>query len=727
MAYDITVYGAYPNRSNHYIALYVRRDQTDVANNRSTYAWQLSAHRSGGWQGTYYNDPLPWNVNVAGYGFSGSAGLPFRSNVSDFVLASGVTGWVSHDANGYLNIGVAANHGGGQFGVASASGTFSTDRIPKIPSAPAWISATNVGNTSMRINWGMAADNGAGLDAYLLRRSTDPGFGTYVDTLYNTSNFSADVTGLSPGNTYYFRVYAHNGVGFGPSTSVLAQATLPSAPPILTVTPSISGTFTDLSLSPPAGSSGVTAYRIQRRPVGGSATTFDVTTNTYRDRGVIPGQSYEWRASAFFGSYQSPWSAWIAATMPNPNVNPGTTYWDGDSPNVGNGSYSWAGTPDLSQSVLTGVAPLGWMAYNDANPSGSQGVVYRALGGLFGQYAAQLDVRKSATAIGLAMGISPSGGAVVQPGEPYWGSLYARILGAISPAVFQAGIAWYTSAGVPITTTWGDTFIRSSINDNFQWGRYTAFGYAPANAGIACPVIRDAGTTENPFYMYVGTRVMMDGAMISLGELFPYFDGSTPDVPGYDYQWVGAANASPSIRHRVSALVTDPLADPDCVTLPVPPTPPTVPSDCIDEGPGEWRRYVVQVPASEVHIWTATLPTIVLHTGSFAERQVRVRFFPNPDGLPPREMNTEVPEGELILTYVPPNSTIVLDGVAQRVWAQVNGGDTIPANHLLYGTGGSPATWPELTCGVEYLIALDVPTDAPSGNLRTELSLTQRV
>ena len=50
--------------------------------------------------------------------------------------------------------------------------------------------------------------------------------------------------------------------------------------------------------------------------------------------------------------------------------------------------------------------------------------------------------------------------------------------------------------------------------------------------------------------------------------------------------------------------------------------------------------------------------------------------------------------------------------MSQRTWAEVDGGDAAPADKLVYGTGGIPATWPVLSCGVGYLLSFDAPLEA---------------
>jgi hypothetical protein len=89
-------------------------------------------------------------------------------------------------------------------------------------------------------------------------------------------------------------------------------------------------------------------------------------------------------------------------------------------------------------------------------------------------------------------------------------------------------------------------------------------------------------------------------------------------------------------------------------------------------------------------------------------------------------VDTDVWCSEQIISYLPQATVLTLDGVTQRAWAEVDGGSPQSADHLLYGTGGTPATWPILSCGVSYLISLEVPIDAPEGNVSIEAAVTTR-
>ena len=643
-------------------------------------------------------------------GFDFTSGNNFLIHSSDWLATVSIYGdvgaqvYANYDILGYAQTGATYD------GVAASAPP---------PPIPAFLDTITI--NSMRYGFNSAGDGGSPITSWGVEYANNASF--TGATLVSGGSGTITISGLTPGTTYYVRSRGQNAAGVGGWSTVLSATTLPVVPPGITVSPSLSGLSSTMTFSPPGGVSGVTEYNWEwRLAPAGTATAGSTVSNTQVVNGLSPGTIYEYRANAEIGTYTSPWSAWTALLQPNPNTNPGN-YFDGATTSGTDTTYAWSGTANNSTSVATGKNVTGWRTFaQGSSASGGSGVVARASGGYVSAFGARVTFTQDATAAGFIGGVDVSGAATVEPNILYYASLYVRLPGRTQR--LEGGIAWFTAANSLISITWGDDLVVTSSAS--LWTRVTASGVAPSNADKAAPVVRDVSGTS--WSLWLGGNVMwMDAAMITMGQLQPYFDGDTADASNFYYAWEGTAHASASTRNTLPQVdESDPLADPDCTPIPLPPMPPIIASDCITEV-GTWRRYTVQIPAVEVSLWAATLPTMILTTGSVAERQVRIRVYPNPDGLAPEQVNTDVWDAELILTYIPPNTVMTLDSVTQRVRAEISGADPIVANQLLYGTDGVPATWPALRCGIGYVVSLDVPLDAPSGNLTTRVLLTSKV
>jgi hypothetical protein len=80
---------------------------------------------------------------------------------------------------------------------------------------------------------------------------------------------------------------------------------------------------------------------------------------------------------------------------------------------------------------------------------------------------------------------------------------------------------------------------------------------------------------------------------------------------------------------------------------------------------------------------------------------------------------------EFILSYLPAQTELTIDGTVERAFASVAGAPSNTASHLLYGTDGVPMTWPEMSCGIPYAVTIDVPP-AEAANVSVSLALTRR-
>jgi hypothetical protein len=681
----------------------------------------------GGSTGSYYGGSGVQIGRRNGTEFGRKSGTPFLpSGYADNAQRWRVGPWdvwINANSNGYWTgsdttypVQMRLDYGGID---TTPTGNVPLPRIARAPGKPGTPSVTNLAPTSLTLSWAAAARGNDAIDAYQYQYSTSSSFSGATSPVLGVV-LTTGVTGLNPGTTYYFRVRAHNDDGWGDWSSTRTVTTLPSSPPGISVVSAPSGSSATVTLTPPGGVSGVDDYDVERRLAGTTTpvTSYSGTSSAFVATGLSGGVTYQWRARANIDSYTSPWSNWLSVTQADPNTNPGD-YFDGATPDGADTTYAWSGTANNSTSVASGFTPAQWIDFFEGTSvSGGTGVVQMVTGGHSQSHAARVTFFTDTTAAGFESGVGPV--AIVEPGSMYVGSMYVLLE---RPQRMVAVLYLTDLAGNILDEIVGEeTEVPAG-----EWVRLGAGGIVPESpAGIvrAGVMLRDVVGTGWSQWLG-GETFRMDSAMVSLGS-FAYFDGATPDTSLYEYAWDGPTNAARSTRTTLEQSTIDPLLDPDCPPLPAPPSVPVVLSDCIEEV-GTWRRYTVQIPESEVRLFGATLPTLKLITGGSPERQVRIRVFPNPDGVPAELVDMSEWEAEMILSFIPADTIITLDGVTELVWAEVDGGDPIPANRLLYGTGGAPATWPVLDCGIGYIFTLDVPLDAPSGNLETQIILTQRM
>lgn len=633
-----------------------------------------------------------------------------------------------------------ARGGGGQ--TFDESGTDPWDQMLfmqydyiEVPSAPTLSSVVPQNGTECVVTFSAPSDNGgSAITGYTIQYATNATFTTGVGSSAVGTTGSHTVTGLVAGQTYYWRVLAKNylttaisrlgGAASGTLSALQGQA--PQDPPVLVVTSGVAGLTAALALTPPVNNGGVsvTNYDVQweyleplplptpyqfSMNVAGTSTTID---------SLVPGASYRWRARANNSVGSGPYSSWQTVVQPNPSLNPGF-FFSGATPDTGDLDYAWSSTAQQSTSTATAVTPTGWLAFADGNAvSGGTGAVMRASTGFQSAHAARVVFITDCSSAGFFAGTDydPTYAAAVSEGSVYFGSVYTL------PSKSQrmaAAIIWANAGGSVLSMSVG----ISDVVPAETRVRMVVTAAAPAGAAFAAVVAIDV-TGSGWSLWRSGDRLVLDAAMLSIGALYPYFDGSTPDTDQFLYFWDGVAHSSPSYREE-SDISVDPLADPDCDPIPPPPRPPIIESTCIDDV-GVWRRYWAQIPATEIMSFLDVLPTINIATDSDPERQIRIRFYPDPTGAGWSEVDPDDYSSEQVVSFLPANSTMTIDGVSQRVVATVAGGASLPADHLLYGADGMPPMWPTLMCGTAYVISLDVPLEAPSGNLTFSVSLTRR-
>lgn len=292
---------------------------------------------------------------------------------------------------------------------------------PGVPGTP---TSSATGTTQMTLSWTIPSNGGAAIDQMLLRRSDSPSFPAgYVDYPNAGNATSRVVTGLAPNSRYYWRVYAHNPIGYSDPSGTLNTVTLPAVVPPQPPAPTVSATTQDtitVNVTDPAG-------------LGPAPVTRTVHVSAQTSFGVIT-QSFTNPAATFTVS------SLTRATMYY--VRQKLTNIVGDSPWSATGQGSTVGTPPS--------APTGYSVYDIASTSATVSTGSLADNG--GQAPSQIRVKVSTTAsdVGLVQTITRDRWAPVLLSSLTKGQSYY-----VAEAAFNAapGGGWGPyGAWVPFTT-----------------------------------------------------------------------------------------------------------------------------------------------------------------------------------------------------------------------------------------------------------------------------------
>jgi hypothetical protein len=140
---------------------------------------------------------------TSGSGFTTIATL--GSNITSYADTTGLSVSTTYYYQVY-----ATNSAGSSGFSNEASAT--TDPAPLTPPiAPSGLGATAISSSSISLSW---TDNSSDESNFVVQRSTTSGsgFATIATLVADTTSY-ADTTGLSASTTYYYQVYATNGVG----------------------------------------------------------------------------------------------------------------------------------------------------------------------------------------------------------------------------------------------------------------------------------------------------------------------------------------------------------------------------------------------------------------------------------------------------------------------------------------------------------------------------------
>ena len=168
-----------------------------------------------------------------------------------------------------------------------------------------------------------------------------------------------------------------------------------------------------------------------------------------------------------------------------------------------------------------------------------------------------------------------------------------------------------------------------------------------------------------------------------------------------------------------------PVYDPLCALVSAPPDVPTIPPTCFTFPPN-FRRTMFTVPRDAIPLWMDVVPIISVTTKAVEARSIRVRFYADmfETGDPSSDPCNFC--GDVVFSYIPPGSTIVLNGPDRSIYIDQPGLGRRRADSLVSDSKGNPFEWPEFSCGFGYIVTVDMPQQQSERPV-LDLSLVARV
>ena len=205
--------------------------------------------------------------------------------------------------------------------------------------------------------------------------------------------------------------------------------------------------------------------------------------------------------------------------------------------------------------------------------------------------------------------------------------------------------------------------------------------------------------------VWLVTFTAVAGDPFEYGPLTPVLEGFGDGTSPYAGTLTGDYGTTTYEEQPCAVPVYTPIFDPLCPALTPPPPPPDIASGCFEIVTGEdWSREYAEIPADLIPLWDEVRPVLTFRTDADEARMVRVRFY---DGTADPAVECDA-VGEFVISYIPPFHTLIVDTVAQAVYAYSGDNVVRRADSLVYGDGNArPIKWFGLSCGESYTMTMD--------------------
>lgn len=208
-------------------------------------------------------------------------------------------------------------------------------------------------------------------------------------------------------------------------------------------------------------------------------------------------------------------------------------------------------------------------------------------------------------------------------------------------------------------------------------------------------------------YASKNASMMEVDLIFSIGRPWPMTDLTTIDMLDMDLA-VNHTDVPGEDCSAVSQVYDNFITDPFYTDIALPPRAPSIlPPNVLDIS--SWRRMEASLPAAMTERPGRVIPVIRIFSGAAGAQFVRVRFY-RADVVGHTGCDYD---GEFLVSYVPPNSVMTLDGIRREVSVTLPDTRVVPAGHLLFGTDGRPFRWPSLGCHENYVVTVDMMPGQP--------------
>lgn len=124
----------------------------------------------------------------------------------------------------------------------------------------------------------------------------------------------------------------------------------------------------------------------------------------------------------------------------------------------------------------------------------------------------------------------------------------------------------------------------------------------------------------------------------------------------------------------------------------------------------ESRRSVFTIREGVIPLTGEMLPTVVVRSGAREERHIRLRWARGlvvDDGA---ALDCQT-VGEAMVTYLPPEAALTLDGRTGEAYVDLEDGRRLDATPVMVGRAGGPWRAPVMRCGAPYTLVVDADVD----------------